>query len=379
MEKRFNYRIYPNEAQTEQIQKNFGCCRFVYNYYLNKRNEKYEAGEGIYSYYDACKDLTRLKRRDEYAWLRDADAHSLQSAIKNMNHAYSEFFRRVRTKSGAPGFPRFKSKRETRQSYMSKAQPGKDNILLGDRAIKLPKLGLVKCSVSRPVEGRILSASVFQVPSGKYFVSICCTGVYPKPLPKTGRDIGLHFGIRTLAVSSDGRTFENNRYLEKSQRKISRLQRRVSRKPKDSANREKARISLAKAYEHARNQKTDTLQKLTTQMVREYDTICARKEELSKMIRSRPYAYLLSDAGWGELTQLLRCKCAWYGKRYVEIEAKFPSVQLCSSCGGKNIRLAKNKAVQEWTCPECGAKHERAKNAALNTLMEGLRLVSCDT
>jgi len=373
MEKRFNYRIYPTAEQEAQIQKNFGCVRFVYNYFLNKRIEKYKAGEGIYGYYDACRDLTQLKKQDEYAWLREADSHSLQKAIKNMNYAYSEFFRRVREKSGAPGFPRFKSKRETRRSYTSQAQPGKEVIRLLDNKIKLPKLGLVDCSVSRPIEGRIVSASVIQVPSGKYFVSVCCTDVEPEPFTPTGKEIGLHFGIKTLAVSSDGQTFENNRYFERSQKKISRLRRRMSRKQKDSANREKARIQLAKAYERAKNQKTDMMQKLTTELVSEYDAICVRDEELTKMVRERAFAYYMSDASWGEFVSLLRYKCGWYGKTLIEVEASFPSVQLCSLCGHKNAELAQ-KALREWICPNCGAKHERAKNAAVNTLNEGLRL-----
>jgi len=375
MVKRFNYRIYPNKEQEEKIRKNFGCCRFVYNYFLNIRNEKYKEGNGIYSINEASKDLTQLKKQEEYAWLREADAHSLQLSLKNMDYAFSAFFRRVRKKSGAPGFPKFKSKKG-RQSFTSATLPGRDNIALSDGKIKMPKLGYIKCSVSRPVDGRIISATLFRVPSGKYFVSVCCTDIEPVQFEKTGKNIGLHFGIKTLAVSSEGQAFENNRYLEKSQKKISRLARRVSRKPKDSANREKARIALAKAYEHAKNQKTDTLQKLTTQLVREYDTICVRDEELTRMIRKRPFSYLLSDAGWGELMQLLKYKCDWYGKRYIEIEANFPSVQLCGRCGEKNPAVSKNQKIQEWTCPKCGVKHERAKNAAINTLTEGVRIAA---
>ena len=376
MEKRYNFRIYPNGEQEAQIQKNFGCVRFVYNYFLNKRIEQYKAGGGIYSYYDASRDLTQLKKQEEYAWLKEADSHSLQNALKNMNYAFSEFFRRVREKSGAPGFPRYKTKRETRQSYTTQAQAGKEVISFeGNRKIRLPKIGLVDCRASRQIEGRILSASVSQAPSGKYFVSVCCTDIEPEPFPLTGEAVGLHFGIRTLAVTSDGENIENNRYLEKTQKKISRLQRSVSRKPKGSANREKARIALAKAYERVKDQRTDTLQKLTTQLVRDYDTICVRGEDLAKMVRARPYSYYLSDASWGELVRQLKYKCAWYGKTLIEVEPKFPSAQLCSSCGSRNAELA-NKPTQKWACAVCGATHERARNAAINTLNEGLRMAA---
>ena len=372
MEKRYKFRIYPTERQTEQIQQNFGCVRFVYNYFLNKRIEKYEAGEGIYSYYEACKDLTALKKMDEYRWLRQADSHSLQNALKNLNNAYAAFFRRVREKDGAPGFPRFKSKKATRQSYTTQAQTGRRVIDVLDKAVLLPKLGWVKCSVSRKVEGRILSASVLQVPSGKYFVSICCTDFEPEQFPQTGASVGLHFGIRTLATTSEGVIIENYRHLEKAQKKISRLRRRLSRKTKDSHNREKARIKLARAHEKVSNQKTDIMQKVTTQIVSDYDIICVRGEQLIKMVQQQPFAYYLSDASWGGFSRMLEYKSRWYGKHFVKIAASYPSVQLCNVCGYKNSQLAK-KRVHKWTCPNCGAMHERAKNAAVNTLAEGLR------
>ncbi|MDR2571617.1 MAG: transposase, partial [Oscillospiraceae bacterium] len=255
MEKRFSYRIYPNKEQEIQIQKNFGCVRFVFNHYLSKRIEKYEAGEGIYGYYESSKDLTQLKKQDEYAWLREADAHSLQNALKNVNFAYSEFYRRIREKDGAPGFPRFKKKKETRQSYTCQAKIGREVIYFdGNKKIRLPKLGLVDCKVSRPIEGRIISASIIQVPSGKYFVSVCCTDIEPEQPVQTGKTIDLQH------------VYSDERHLEKEQKKISRLHRRMSRKPKGSANYEKARVALAKAYEREKNKKTDKLQKLTTQL-----------------------------------------------------------------------------------------------------------------
>ena len=215
-------------------------------------------------------------------------------------------------------------------------------------------------------------ASVLQVASGKYLVSICCTDVKPKQFPKTGVSVGLHFGIKILAMTSTGEVIENHRYLEKAQRKISRLQRQLSRKPRDSKNRKKARIKLARAYEKVSNRKMDTLQKTTTQLVRNYDVICVRNEELLKMIRERPYAYYLSDASWGEFSSQLEYKCRWYDKRFIKIETRYPSVQLCNVCGYKNSKLV-NQKIHKWTCPKCETDHERAKNAAINTLAEGLR------
>ncbi|MDR1320513.1 MAG: transposase [Gracilibacteraceae bacterium] len=376
MEKRYNFRLYPTKTQEKQIRRNFGSVRFVYNYFLNKRIERFKADGSFYSYGEAAKDLTALKKTAGYEWLREADSHSLQNALKKMDRAYAAFFRRVRETRGAPGFPRFKRKRETRRSYTSQSQAGRAYIELGERAIKLPKLGLVKCRVSRQAEGRIVNASVFQVPSGKYYVSVCCTDIEARELPRTGQAVGLHLGIKDLAIASDGRTFENGRFLEKAQKKISRLQRRLSRKSNDSASREKARIALAKAHERMKNQRTDALQKLTTQLTRDYDLICVRGEELRKMARRRPFARYLADAAWGELISKLRYKCGWYGKTLAVIDPSYPSTRICGACGHKSGEASAGKRTGVWTCPECGATHQRARNAAANTLEEGRRLLS---
>ena len=375
MEKRYRFRIYPTRAQEEQIQRNFGCVRFVYNYFLAKRMEKYDAGEGIYGYYDACKDLTALKRTPGYEWLKEADAHSLQNALKNMNFAYLEFYRRVRERSGAPGFPKFKSKKESRRSYTSQAQVGKRVIYIDveRNRIMLPKLGLVECRGLREVEGRILSASVAQVASGKYFVSVCCTEYEPEPLPATGKQIGLHLGIRSLAVGSNGETFDNERYRERAQKRLARLHRRLSRKPSGSANREKARLALANAYERITNQRSDKLHKLSAQLVRDYDVICVRADEISKMVKRAPFGYYLTDAAWGEFIRQLAYKSEWNGRKLVKVQPGFPSAQLCSACGYKNAEQA-NRSEREWECSKCGARHNRAVNAAINTLNEGMKI-----
>lgn len=372
LEKRFNFRIYPTKEQEVQIHKNFGCCRFIYNFYLDKRIEAYKNGQGILNLNECCRDMTALKKTEGFEWLAEADDNSLRHSIRELDLAYKAFFRNVKKGDTAPGFPKFKSKRETRQSYRSRNNTARQSVVVFDRKIKLPKLGLVECRVSKKVEGRILSATVFQAPSGKYFASVCFTDFEPQPLPKTGTVAGVHMGIQNLAETSDGIQFENPRYLEKSQKKIARLQRQLSRKSKDSQNREKARIKLARAYERAANQKTDAMQKLTTQLVRDYDVICIRDEQLTEMAKERLFAKYLVDAGWGEFVGQLDYKCKWYGKELVKISNWHPSVQLCSACGYKNPEVKKN-SPRQWDCPKCGAHHNRTENAAMNILVEGLR------
>jgi putative transposase len=373
LEKRYNFRIYPNAEQEERIQKNFGCCRFVYNRYLAKRIEAHKNENRILGFNECCLDLTRLKQTEGCEWLGEADANALQATLKDLDIAYKAFFRRVRQGNCAPGFPRFKSK-HGRQAYRSKKSICRSNIEIdaaGNR-IKLTKLGWTRCKVSRSVEGRILSATVSRSRSGKYFVSVCCTDTQPRPLPKTGKAVGLHLGFSDLLATSEGEHIENPRYLEKSAKKIARLRRRLSRKPKDGKNREKARIRLARAYEKVTNQRSDMLNKLSTRLVRDFDAICVKDIDVAKLRKDRRFSKLAGDAGWGELLRQIRYKSAWYGKELILVDKLFPSVRTCGVCGFENAEVGKNNRIREWDCPRCGAHLDRGANAAANVLNEAL-------
>jgi len=377
MEKRYRFRIYPTEAQELQIQRTFSCARFIYNHYLGKRIEQYEKDKSIYSLFEAAKDLTTLKKTEGYEWLNEADVAALGYAMCDVDNAFKRFFKNVKKGNVAPGFPNFKNGKNSRRSYRCKNRPGRKpghrhSIEFEGNRVKLPKLRWVKCKASKMIEGRIVSATVLQNPSGKYFVSIHCMDYEPLPFQKTGKTVGLHLGANNLAVTSDNRTFENNKYLKKSRRKLDRLHRRLSRKTGGGSNFEKTRLKLAKAFERVTNQKDDALHKLTTQLVSEYDTICIRNEQIARMMTRRPFGKHLSDANLGDFARKLAYKCEWYGKTLVKADEMFPSVQTCSSCGYKNAKISKRYAAK-WDCPECGTRHKRAENAAINNLNEGLR------
>lgn len=248
MEYSYKFRIYPNSEQRTLIQKTFGCSRYVYNHYLAERIQSYKETGKSTTRFIQDKQLTELKK--ELPWLKEVDATALQSSLQTLDVAYRNFFRGLK-KSQHIGFPKFKSKRDNRKSYKSKCVG--TNIKMIAKAIQLPKLGLVKCKVSKQIDGRILNATISQNPGGKYFVSVCCTDVEIQQYLSTGSVVGIDLGIKEFAITSDGEHFANPKYLSKSEKKLAKLQRQLSRKTKGSNNKNKTRIKVARKHEKIAN------------------------------------------------------------------------------------------------------------------------------
>ena len=363
----YRFRLYPNKEQTELLSKHFGCSRFVYNYFLSQRKEQYRLTGKSDNYYAQAKTLTTLKNQEETAWLKDVNSQTLQFAIRSLEAAYNNFFKK-RTK-----FPNFKSK----HSKNSFTVPQSASVAGGRLFIRKFTEG-IKCRVHREIKGKIGKVTITKTPSGKYFVSVFTEEEYITPLKKTGKSIGVDMGLKDLLVTSEGETFKNNQYTRRYEYKLAVEQRHLSRKKKGSRGFENQKLKVARLHEKIANCRADYLHKCSISIVRRYDTICIEDLNVKGMVKNHHLAKSISDASWGKFVSMLIYKAEWNDKRIVKVDRYFPSSQTCNVCGYVNKDI-KDLSVREWECPECHTRHDRDINAAINILHFGLNNISAGT
>ena len=360
--KSFEVRIYPNLIQQIQINKTFGCIRYVYNFMLNLKIKLYSFYKINITYNHMSKILTELKKQKP--WLCEVDAVALQQCLRDLDAAYINFF------NGA-GYPNFKSKRG-KNSYRTNNRIHLDQ---DNKIIKIPKCGQIKFRDKNNFNDlkKIYNITISKTPSGKYFASISAE-VNIKAFTKTKKSCGLDLGLKDFCILNDGTKFANPRFLVRSEKRLRILQKSLSRKVYSSKNYEKARIKLAKFHEYIANCRKDYLHKISIQLVKEHDVICTETLQVKKMLMKNDNAKDISDVSWYEFCRQLEYKCLWYGKILSKIDTYYPSSQLCSNCGYKNPTL-KDTKIREYDCPKCGIHHDRDINAATNILNEGLRIL----
>ena len=369
MLKAIKIRIYPTAEQVDFINKQLGCCRFVYNNCLAFRKDSYQNEHVSVSSSEAVKHIMVLKKDNE--WLKDVHSKVLQQSVRDMNQAYDNFFKLHR------GFPKFKSKHDNRQS----CRFPKDAFIgvRGNRIdlIKVLKDIHFKCSRNderylNRNQDKVKSITLSKEPNGKFYLSV----LIDKPLrqvPQSSSMVGLDLGIKDFAVTSDGQVIENIHFKKNEESRLKRLQRQISKKIVGSKNREKARLRFAKLNEKIRNRKLNFLHDVTNHLIDENQVIVMEDLNVKGMVRNHKLAESISEVNWGEFRRILAYKAAWHGRQLVFIDRFYPSSKRCNHCGYINKGLTLKD--RQWVCPECGSLIDRDYNAALNILEEGERII----
>jgi putative transposase len=364
--KAYKFRLYPNSQQVEQLNREFGCARFVWNQGLIRREYAYQQwGVSLSSAYDISSQITGLKKLESHAWLKDATAGVLTQKLMDQDKAFDNFFK------GRASFPKFKKKGHAQSIRYQLDQRIVLNNYRAGELLKLPKLGKLKVKWSQIPGGIPKMVTVSKSASGKYFVSFMCE-VEQGLKPVTGKVVGIDVGIKDVVVTSDDFHSGAPKYTYYYQRRLRKAQRVLSRKKKGSNGWNKQRIVVARIHEKIANSRKDFLHKLTTKIVSENDVICVEDLNVSGMMKNRCLSKAVADVGIFELNRQIEYKAAWYGKQVVKISRWEPSTKKCSSCG--NIRIMK-LSQRVYEC-ECGLVLDRDLNAAINIKAAGIVVTS---
>ena len=361
----YKYRIYPTEEQKVLFAKTFGCVRYVYNWGLDIKSRLYkESGFNISK--RALQDKFVSEQKKENEWLKEVNSQSLLHSLYCLDDAYNRFFR----KNGK--YPTFKNKHD-RQTFHN---PQHCSVDFKKGILNIPKAKNIKAVFHRKFKGdKIHDVTISKDKDGRYYAGIL-VDTFEHPLPKKPvtkeTAIGIDTGLKTFAVCSNGEEFESAHFLKEEKRKLKLLSRKLSKKQKGSKAFNQTKQRIAKVHSRVARKRLDYLHKITHRLTHENQvgTICVENLNVNGMVRNKHLAYDISDAGIGMFYTMLAYKCEWYGINFVKIGRFQPSSKQCSQCGYINKTLT--LSVRKWTCPECGANHDRDYNASVNIRNFGL-------
>lgn len=362
-------RAYPTPAQEHLLRRTFGCTRFVWNQLLAQRHARYSQGGEQTSYARASRDLTALKAQPGHEFLNDVSSVALQQSVRHQQAAFSAFFgKRAR-------YPRFKA-RSGRQSatFVGNAFRFTDPNHVWLAKFTEP-MRLAWSFEEHPGELLVRSVVVSQEADGRWYVAVVCEED-TAPLPATGESVGIDAGLTTFATLSTGETIEQPDFAARHARRLAHYQRMVARRQPGSSNRDKARRKLGRQSAKLRRQQQDFLHKASTQLVRRFDVVAVEDIDYSAMRRGwRRIGGKVGRLSHGAFRDMLAYKAERHGRRFVVIDRWYPSTKTCSACGYLLAELS--LGTRRWTCPGCGARHDRDVNAAKNILAVGQTVTAC--
>ena len=353
----YRYRLYPTKEQIVYLSKLFGCCRLVYNHFLNEKQTQYQETKSSDTYNTQQAKLTKLRKTSEYSFLNEMPLQVLQCSLRNMHTAFDRFYKHK------GGYPNYKSKRDKQAFKIPQS------FKLQDNKLHIPKLKTgIKCMVSKELIGEPCFATITKTKSDKYFVSITVKQDNYQTYPHTNKSVGLDLGIKDLVITSDGVKYPRlKKQVKQLKRKLKHNQRHLSRKQHGSKRYEKQVLKCNRIYEKITNVKVDYIHKITTKLVKQYDIIKVEDLNIKGMVKNHKLAEVINECNWGEFVNMLQYKCVWNNKQLVKVDRFYPSSQLCCECGCRNKKL-KSLNIRQWTCECCGSKHDRDVNAAINIL-----------
>ncbi len=364
-------RIYPNTSQKQKLLQHFGSARFVYNFMLHKKKEMYDFDKTSVSAYELKKLLPQMKKTEDFEWLKEIDSMALQNAVLNMDKAYQNFFRRVKTKEKS-GFPKFKSRHFSKQSYQTQNAVKKDNKLY------LPKIGLVKAKFHRDITGEIKTATV-SMEAEQFFVSMNIEdGSEQIYGTNNGNSIGIDVGIKVFAYTSENEAIKHIN-LKKEISNVIKAQKVLSRRKRGSKNREKAKSKLAKKHLKLKNKRNDFLHKVSKKLS-ENQTIAVEDLMIKNMSKKakgsienpnmrssakRGLNRSILQQSWGKFFELLDYKLRRNRGQLIKVDPKFTS-QKCSRC--RHVEKENRESQALFVCKSCGKTLNADYNASINII-----------
>lgn len=353
IKKAYRLRIYPNRSQEQRLLQTIGACRFVYNYYLDKRKNHYLACGETLKFADLSRDLTQLRKQTE--WMDTVQIVPLQQSLRALDTAFNRFYRKQ------AGFPRFKTRRAARQSFRkTNGWSIQEDGLFLERGLTIRFRG------TRPPAGMQMSTiAVTRTATGKWYASVTCEQLVGKPVELDSTALGIDLGLTHLAIASDGEKYENLSVHKRQLQALKTLQQSLSRKDSGSARYRKARLDVARLHEKISNRRMNHLHQVSSAITGKNHALIAVEDlAVANMLKNRHLSRAISDASWGELLRQLQYKQEWRGGRFEKVGRFFPSSKTCNECG--YIVQSMPLGVREWDCARCGSHHDRDINAAIN-------------